>query len=197
MKALFDAIKESDIEVVKNRIEEDSSLVNKVATEPEEVQGESPLQFAIRNDEIDIANYLIDQGADINFVGSGTIDEWRLPILHVSIKSTIKNSRFPRREADGPKNDGELFNKHYDLLKRILEEGANTSQVDSYGNLPIMRAVLDALNLDLSITDNELDEDLSQVFQLLTSHGCDLQERTDTRKSVKEMFRNNAVMDYF
>ena len=197
METLFKAIDDSNIEKVKQVITETPTLISTVATEPEELEGESLLQHAIKSSEIDIANFLIDQGADVNYFGTGTLDKWELPILHVAISGAIQNTRFPRREADGPKNDGVLYQQHFDLLKRILEEGADVHKVDTYGNLPIMRAVLDALNLDLSITDDQLDEDLAEIFKLLVDHGCDVQERTDTRKSVEEMFRNNVVMDYF
>ena len=197
LETLFKAIDNSNIEKVKQVIKETPALVASVAKSPKELEGESPLQHAIKSSEIEISNFLIDADADVNYIGTGTIDKWELPILHIAIKAAIQNSRFPRREADGPKNDGVLFQQHYDLLKRILEEGADVHKVDSYGNLPIMRAVLDALNLDLSITDDELDEDLRLIFKLLVDYGCDIQERTETRKSVEEMFRNNVVMDYF
>ena len=197
LKLLFKAIDNSDIEKVKQIISEDPTLVSCVADMPQEIEGQSPLQVSIIKSECEIANYLIDQGADVNFIGAGALDEWKIPVLHVAIKAAIKNSRFPRRAADGPKNDGTLFNKHLDILKRLLDKGADINQVDSYGNLPIMRAVLDALNLDLSITDDELDEDIRSVFHLLQDYGADIQERTDNRKSVEEMFRNNVVIDYF
>ena len=197
METLFKAIDNSNVEKVKKDITDNPTLISSVANEPKELEGESLLQHAIKSSEFDIANFLIDQGADVNYIGTGSLDKWELPILHVAIKTAIQHSRFPRREADGPKNDGVLFQNHFDLLKRILEEGADVHQVDSYGNLPIMRAVLDALNLDLSITDDELDEDIAEVFKLLVDHGCDIQERTESRKSVEEMFRNNVVMDYF
>lgn len=187
----------SDFESVKNSIKENPELVNQTATGTYDIEGKSPLQFAITRSEIEIAKFLLDHGADVNFVGSGSIDNWEIPILHVAIKKAIQNSRFPRREADGPKNDGVLFEQHMDLLKSILEKGANIKQLDSYGNLPIMRAVLDALNLDLSITDDELDEDIESIFALLTEYGADINERTETRKSVEEMFRNNEVLEYF
>lgn len=197
LETLFKAIDNSNIEKVKQVIKETPTLVSSVAKEPKELKGESPLQHAIKTSETEIANFLIDEGADVNYIGTGSIDNWELPVLHVAIKTAIQNSRFPRREADGPKNDGVLFQQHFDLLERILDEGADVHKVDSYGNLAIMRAVLDALNLDLSITDDELDEDLRLMFKLLVDHGCDIQERTETRKSVEEMFRNNVVMDYF
>ena len=197
MQELFKAIRMSDFDVVKESIENNPNLVNEVATGAFDIEGKSPLQFAITRSEIEIARYLIEKGADVNFVGLGSIDNWQIPILHVAINKTIQNSRFPRREADGPKNDGKLFNKHLELLDLILEKGADITQLDSYGNLPIMRAVLDALNLDLSITDDELDEDIEKIFSLLVSYGADITQRTQTRKSVEEMFRNNEVLEYF
>ncbi len=197
MQAIFKAIEDSDLSQVKAIIEDNPELVNVIASGNKKIEGKSPLQYAIDTDNCEIAHHLLDQGADIHFVGAASLDGWEMPILHVSIKATIRNSRFPRREVDGPKNDGVLFNEHLKLLERILKEGADVHQQDSYGNLPVMRAVLDALNLDLSITDDELDEDLETIFKLLLDYGCDLKERTETRKSVEEMFRNNVVLDYF
>ncbi len=120
-----------------------------------------------------------------------------MPLLHFAIKKTLMVSRYPRPAIQGPKNDGVLFQEHLEVLKRIIAMGANMSAQDTYGNLPIMRAVLDALAIDLSITDDEFDEDLEIVFALLIENGADPREKTSTRKAVVEMFKNNEVLSYF
>ena len=126
-----------------------------------------------------------------------SLEGWEMPLLHFAIKKTLMVSRCPRPAIQGPKNDGVLFQEHLEVLKRIIAMGANMSAQDTYGNLPIMRAVLDALAIDLSITDDEFDEDLEIVFALLIENGADPREKTSTRKAVVEMFKNNEVLSYF
>ena len=157
----------------------------------------SLVQVALSESACEIANLALDKLHDVNVMVNGSIEGWQLPLLHIAITSTLMNSRFPRPAAEGPKNDGSLFELHLAILKRIIAQGADMSAVDTYGNLPVMRAVLDALAIDLSITDDEFDEDVETVFSLLVDNGCDLKEKTQTRQSVLEMFRNNVVLTYF
>lgn len=157
----------------------------------------SLIQLALSESACEIAAIAIEKLNDVNILVDGTIEGWKLPLLHVAITSTLMNSRFPRPAAEGPKNDGSLFELQLAILKQIIAKGADMSAEDTYGNLPVMRAVLDALAIDLSITDEEFDEDVETVFALLVDHGADLQEKTNTRASVIEMFRNNVVLTYF
>ncbi len=154
------------------------------------------IRIALNESNITVANHILDQLDDVNFMVDGALEGWKMPLVHHSITTTMMNSRFPRPAAEGPKNDGVIFQAQLAILKIIIDLGADMSSTDTYGNLPIMRAVLDALAIDLSITDDEFDEDLEIVFELLIDSGCDLRERTNTRSSVLEMFRNNAVLTY-
>ena len=157
----------------------------------------SLIQMALCESACEIANIALDKLTDVNVYVDGELEGWKLPLLHVAITSTLMNSRFPRPAAEGPKNDGSLFELHLAILKKMIDKGADMSATDTYGNLPVMRAVLDALAIDLGITDDEFDEDVETVFELLVDSGCDIQEKTDTRQSVQEMFRNNVVLSYF
>lgn len=50
---------------------------------PKKDDGQSPLQVALKNGAFDIADYLIDQGADLNFIEDASCcNEWRAPVLH-------------------------------------------------------------------------------------------------------------------
>lgn len=157
----------------------------------------SLIQVALSESACEIADIALNRLEDVNILVDGELEGWKLPLLHIAITSTLMNSRFPRPAAEGPKNDGSLFELHLAILKKIINMGANMSGEDTFGNLPVMRAVLDALAIDLGITDDEFDEDVETVFALLIDSGCDLQEKTETRKSVIEMFRNNVVLTYF
>lgn len=155
------------------------------------------LQEALTKGKCLSAHSFLNAIQDVNFMVDGSLDGWEMPLLHYAIKHTMMVSRFPRPAIQGPKNDGVAFEEHLSVLTRIIEMGADMSAQDTYGNLPIMRAVLDALAIDLSITDDEFDEDLETVFTLLIDHGADPKEKTKTRKSVVEMFKNNEVLTYF
>lgn len=157
----------------------------------------SLIQLALSESACEIADKALDKLKDINSMVDGSIEGWQMPLLHIAITSTLMNSRFPRPAAEGPKNDGSVFESQLAILKKIIAMGADMSAEDTYGNLPVMRAVLDALAIDLSITDDEFDEDVETVFGLLIDSGCDIKEKTQTRQSVLEMFRNNVVLTYF
>lgn len=161
------------------------------------VQIVAGLQAALIEGKCASAHSLLDAIEDVNFMVDGSLEGWEMPLLHFAIKKTMMVSRFPRPAIQGPKNDGVLFREHLSVLERIIEMGADMSAQDTYGNLPIMRSVLDALAIDLSITDDEFDEDLETVFTLLIDNGADPREKTKTRKAVVEMFKNNDVLDYF
>ena len=178
---LEEIIESEDLTAVKNLTGEDQVTA---------------LQLALKSCKHTVANALLDQIDDVNVLVDGELEGWKMPLLHYAITQTLSNSRFPRPAAEGPKNDGVIFNEQLNLLTRIIKMGADMHAVDSYGNLAIMRAVLDALGIDLGITDDEFDEDLETVFALLVENGADPKEKTKTRSSVVEMFRNNEVLSY-
>lgn len=174
---------------------DNNEIIDASKLAPEEIN--VGLQEALQKGKCASAHSLLDGVTDINFMVDGALDGWEMPLIHFAIKKTLMCSRFPRPAIQGPKNDGVLFQEHLSVLTRIIEMGADMSAQDTYGNLPIMRAVLDALAIDLSITDDEFDEDLETVFTLLIDNGADPREKTKTRQAVVEMFKNNEVLSYF
>lgn len=76
MEKLFDAIRKNNIELVKDLISSDASLVNSISVKGlEKDNGQSPLQVAIKTNNIDIANYLIDNNANVNFIEKDSTNE--------------------------------------------------------------------------------------------------------------------------
>lgn len=69
MKKLFKAIRDRNFEQVKLLINSKPDLVNCTAKQPpKKDDGQSPLQVALKTGAFDIAEYFIDNGADINFM---------------------------------------------------------------------------------------------------------------------------------
>jgi ankyrin repeat protein len=196
MKALFQAIRKSDINKVKVIIEKDKTLVNCCAKQPpKKDDGQSPLQVAFKTGNFDIADYLVEQGANTNFIETESINEWKAPVIHDAIRATVFSSRFPG--CDGIRNSKETFERALSSLKNIIDKGANVKAIDSYGNNCIMRATLDARQLSISDENKELIEDLTRVFALLISSGADVNESNQERDSVIECFKGEPVSRFF
>ncbi len=83
MKKLFNAIRKSDLETVRQIILKQPELVNSVAKQPpKKDDGQSPLQVALKTGNNDIAEFLIDSGADVNFIeDESCCNEWRTPFF--------------------------------------------------------------------------------------------------------------------
>ena len=96
MKKLFTAIRASDLEMVRQIIEKKPELVNCVAKQPpKKDDGQSPLQVALKTGNTAIANYLLDMGADVNFIEDETCcNEWRTPVLHDAINCAVMSCRW-------------------------------------------------------------------------------------------------------
>jgi ankyrin repeat protein len=96
MKKLFVAIRNSDLDTVKQLIEKKPELVNCVAKQPpKNDDGQSPLQVAFKTGNVDIAEYLIDAGANVNFIeDESCCNTWRTPVLHDAINCAVMNCRW-------------------------------------------------------------------------------------------------------
>lgn len=82
MKKLFVAIRHSDLSSVQNMININKNLVNCVAkSPPKKDDGQSPLQIAIKLGNFEIASYLIDNGADVNWIEKKVLMNGKLQLF--------------------------------------------------------------------------------------------------------------------
>ena len=96
VRALFKAIRHGDLELVSSMVANDPALVNSRAmSPPKKDDGQSPLQVALKTGQTAIANVLIDCGADVNFMETASVNEWRAPALHDAIRGVVAWARFP------------------------------------------------------------------------------------------------------
>ena len=123
MKKLFTSIKNKDLTNVKSILEDKPSLITAVSTgAPKKDVGQSPLQIALKSSSTEIVNYLLDKGADVNFIESEEIQTWRCPAIHDAINRAIMSSRWNVNHS----NELEVFNTEkaaneaFDILKRII-----------------------------------------------------------------------------
>lgn len=196
MKKLFKAILHNDLDLVRVIIEKEAALVNCVSkAPPKSDDGQSPLQVALKTGKFEIANFLIDNSADINFIERESVNEWRIPVIHDAIRACVFSSRYVG--YSGVQNKKETFDKGFSILKKLVKLGADVRSVDSYGNNCLMRAALDASQLDLTQNTKELHADLRSVFDRLISAGADLNESNDRRASVAEWYKDKPVAVFF
>ncbi len=214
MKKLFIAIRQGDIDTVKVLLKKKPELISCTAKQPpKKDHGQSPLQVAIKSGNFKIAEYLLDCGADVNFMESESFYEWRMPVLQDAIMAAVMSSRWNTnnaivgfREFNSRENASAAFH----VLKRMIDIGAYVSCFDSYGNSCLMRAILDARQIlptyyykeerisdDRIITD-ELREDLTRIFDLLLQKGADINETNKrTNKTLSEYYSKEPVANFF
>ncbi len=132
MKKLFKSIRNREIETVKQIIEKRPELVNCIAKQPpKKDDGQSPLQVAFKKGNIDIAEYLIDMGANVNFIeDESCCNSWRTPVLHDAINCAVMCCRWNTNdEIRGFKvySTKEKADEALRLLKKMIDAGADVN----------------------------------------------------------------------
>lgn len=183
MKKLFQAIRQGDFDTVKQLLEKKPELISCTAKQPpKKDDGQSPLQVAIKAGRFDIADYLLELGADVNFIESESCcNEWRAPVIHDAINAAVMCSRW-NVVYDELKtaNSRERADAAYRILEKIVGLGADVNAMDSYGNSCLWRFCLQARQILPSVrqTDRvltpELHRDLSRIAALLSANGMDM-----------------------
>lgn len=131
MKALFKYVRQGKLDEVKRILLKNPELINCTATAPpKKDEGQSPLQVAIKSDNAEVADLLLDQGADVNFMEAHVYydEALRAPVLYDAIGQVFlgwgmaTNLWFERNE------------KYLRLVSRLLELGADPNKINSDGS---------------------------------------------------------------
>lgn len=131
MKKLFVSIRQGNLAEVKRILDKKPELIRCIATAPPKKDvGQSPLQVAIKSDNVEIANYLLDLGADVNFMEDNVFYETdlRAPILYDAIGQVYLGC--------SSANWYERSETYLSLVSRLLKMGADPNKADSLGFLP-------------------------------------------------------------
>ncbi len=122
MKKLFKAIRQGDFDEVKATLENYPESVNEAATPPPKKDTAlSPLQVALKIGELDIAEYLIEHGADVNYIEpEDKVEEpvWRMPVIQDAIRAVFF-------AYDGIEPKPEKADKSAEVVRELLERGAD------------------------------------------------------------------------
>ncbi len=215
MKKLFMAIRQNNLEAVKEILEKKPELISCTAKQPpKKDDGQSPLQVALKASSSEIVNYLLDLNADVNFMeDESCCNSWRAPVIHDAIRRAIWESRYndyseimyggihvfkTKEQADSA----------YKILKRIIEMGADVNAKDSHGNpcawtaygqaklvLPTYYRDEQSLSDDRVITP-EITEDLQRIFKLLCDSGMNINAISEqTECTIKEFYEGDPFFE--
>lgn len=189
MKKLFLAIRHGDIDEVKTIIGKKPEVIDEPASPPpKKDKGLSPLQVALKIRELDIAEYLIESGADVNYIDS--IDEnekyiWSMPVLQDAIHAIFF-------AYEGIKPNIKAAEKATSIVRDMLKRGADPNvlswktvekfeerslrqDVDAFGAC-INLARLNAEDLELRAIH---EKKLTELLDLLLKHGADIEAWAD------------------
>ena len=211
MKKLFKAIRDKNIELVKQLIINDPVLVNCTAKQPpKKDDGQSPLQVALKTGAFDIADFLIDNGADLNFMeDESCCNTWRAPVIHDAINAAVMSSRW---NTNNPYTGFEVYSTEENaitarkLLEKMLQLGSDINMLDSSGNSGIWRYCLQANQIlprfnyatncecDDRIFTVELETDLLSILKLLCKYGADLSYVSPNVGLTVKVFYANGSM---
>ena len=172
MKKLFKAIRQENLEEVKSIIEKKPELVNCIAAAPpQKDNGQSPLQVAIKIGAVDIIDYLIENGADVNFMEAEDDDPGvRCPVLHDAIIMAMTSLCY---EAFHDSDEG------LRIVEELLKRGADPNKKASNGfdalNIAIAEAEFVLENKSYSASWEKAEQQIVKLFDLLIEYGADFE----------------------
>ena len=213
MKKLFVAIRDGNLEEVKQIIEKKPELVNCVAKQPpKKDDGQSPLQVSLKTGNTEIAEYLLEKGADVNHIeDESCCNEWRAPVIHDAINCAVMQSRWnsnDRFKGFVVHSSEEKAMNALCILKKVIEGGADANALDSYGNSCLNRFGLQASQIlpkwdhvnqcerkDVHTFTDELHQDLCNVLRILKDAGANIEYiAPNIGVSVKKFYENKGAI---
>ena len=125
----------------------------------------TPLLYATRRGSLEVAQLLVEAGADLEHGDADGVT----PLLSAILNASIAAARGPRGELE-----------HFAVARYLVERGANVAAQDWYGETPLWAAV-DVRNVDVNgpQRDNGMDRAAAlDLIALLLERGADPNART-------------------
>lgn len=185
MKKLFKAIHKNDVLMVKTLLDSNPELIScTLKGIPKKYDGQSPLQVALKEANTEIVELLLKYNPDVNFIeDESCVNSWRAPVIHDAINRAVMHSRWNVNLSDGMEvfNNEKAASEAFNILRTIIDMGADVNAKDSYGNACMDRACLQARQIlpvngsNGRILTPEFRYDISRIFNLLIARGADME----------------------
>ena len=214
MQKTFQLLRRGDIEGVRQILDKKPEEVNAVSGDkPKRDQGQSLLQVAIKSGHLDIADLLIDRGADLNFIEEPTeLNPFCQPVIQTAGGRAVFDCRRMIKRWNGQYemySSKEKADQSFKVFKKMLELGADISQKDSHGGTLLQNILRETKEVlpsyywktketsdNILITD-ELRHDLNRIYDLLICYGVTSEEISAYHKiPLKELYQNSPTMEF-
>jgi hypothetical protein len=133
--AFFRTVRVGNLSVVRDFVDSDPAYVNICCGKmPKNDAGQSALQIALKVGNLPVAEYLVEQGADVNFEGDKSFGQGSLPPLNSCVKYLVSICSTGNLQ---------IYRDGIRLLRTLIARGANPNAVDSYGYNSLNRALVE------------------------------------------------------
>ena len=214
MQKTFQLLRRGDIEAVRQILDRKPEEVNAVSGDkPKRDQGQSLLQVAIKSGHLDIADLLIDRGADLNFIEEPTeLNPFCQPVIQTAGGRAVFDCRRMIKRWNGQYqlySSKEKADQSFKVFKKMLELGADISQKDSHRGTLLQTILIETKEVlpsyywktketsdNVLITD-ELRHDLNRIYDLLIRYGVTSEEISAYHKiPLKELYQDSPTMEF-
>ena len=214
MQKTFQMLRRGDLEAIRQILDKKPEEVNAVSGDkPKRDQGQSLLQVAIKSGHLDIADLLIDRGADLNFIEEPTeLNPFCQPVIQTAGGRAVFDCRRMIKRWNGQYqlySSKEKADQSFKVFKKMLELGADISQKDSHGGTLLQNILRETKEVlpsyywktketsdNILITD-ELRHDLNRIYDLLIRYGVTSEEISAYHKiPLKELYQNSPTMEF-
>ena len=214
MQKTFQLLRRGDLEGVRQILDKKPEEVNAVSGDkPKRDQGQSLLQVAIKSGHLDIADLLIDRGADLNFIEEPTeLNPFCQPVIQTAGGRAVFDCRRMIKRWNGQYqlySSKEKADQSFKVFKKMLELGADISQKDSHSGTLLQTILIETKEVlpsyywktketsdNVLITD-ELRHDLNRIYDLLIRYGVTSEEISAYHKiPLKELYQDSPTMEF-
>lgn len=214
MQKTFQLLRRGDLEGVRQILDKKPEEVNAVSGDkPKRDQGQLLLQVAIKSGHLDIADLLIDRGADLNFIEEPTeLNPFCQPVLQTAGGRAVFDCRRMIKRWNGQYemySSKEKADQSFKVFEKMLELGADISQNDSHGGTLLQTILIETKEVlpsyywktketsdNVLITD-ELRHDLNRIYDLLIRYGVTADEIAVYQNiPLKELYQDSPTMEF-
>ena len=214
MQKTFQLLRRGDLEAVRQILDKKPEEVNAVSGDkPKRDQGQSLLQVAIKSGHLDIADLLIDRGADLNFIEESTeLNPFCQPVIQTAGGRAVFDCRRMIKRWNGQYemySSREKADQSFKVFEKMLELGADITQKDSRGGTLLQNILIETKEVlpsyywktketsdNVLITD-ELRHDLNRIYDLLIRYGVTADEIAVYQNiPLKELYQDSPTMEF-